>query len=247
MVDIKNRKWLLIDIETSTNKGEFYGHLYEAKIVKMIEEAHITGFAVKWYEGKDIHVYDLKDFKGSEKKMLQKILWWIEQCDYFIAHNGDKFDLKFINARLDKFKLPVIPPIKTVDTLKISHRLWNLPSHKLDFLGWYFNIGRKTNRPHPEGKMTEKERKQEKIYNGNDVLILEKLFKFQLPHIGNLPMFKVPKPQLTISTNRTCPREECRSTYTNSRGMKVSEGKIWKQFYCKQCFNWFYIESQKVV
>jgi DNA polymerase III epsilon subunit-like protein len=244
-VNPKNKRWLLIDIETSTSKGEFYGRLFEAKIVKMIEEAHLTGFAVKWYGDKKIYVYDLKDFNGSEKKMLEKILWWVEQADYFIAHNGDKFDLKFINARLDKFHMPTLPPIKTVDTLKIARRLWNLSSYKLDFLGWYFDIGRKSERPHVEDReMTDKERKQEKKYNSNDVLILEKLFNIQLPHIGYLPMFKIPKPKLSVSKDRTCPREECGSTHTNSRGRKVAGGKIWRQLICRDCFNWFYVEDK---
>lgn len=241
-MDFKNRKWLLIDIETSTNKGEFYGHLFETKIVKMIEEAHIMGFSVKWYGEKKIYVYDLKDFKGSEKKMLEKILWWVEQSDYFIAHNGDKFDWKFINARLDKYRLPVLSPIKTVDTLKIAKRIWNHVSFRLDYLGWYYNLGRKTERPHVEDReMTERERRQEKKYNGNDVLILEKLFTLQLPHIGYLPMFKIPKPKTAISKDRNCPREDCLSSHTNSRGRRFYEGGIVRQFYCKNCFNWFYV------
>jgi DNA polymerase III epsilon subunit-like protein len=240
-VKLKNKPWLCIDIETSTQKAEFYGSTYEPKIVRVTEEAHMLGFSVKWYGEKKIYVYDLKDFKGSEIEMLKKVLGWIEQCEYFIAHNGDKFDLRFINARLDKFKLPVISPIKTVDTLKIARKLWNLPSYRLDFLGWYFGLGRKMERPHVEDRpLTERERKQEKSYNGNDVLILEKLFTLQLPHIGHLPMFKIPKAKTNISEDRTCPKMECRSNRTQSRGRRVFEGKICKQYQCMTCFRWFY-------
>lgn len=237
----------MIDIETSTNKGEFYGHLFETKIVKMIEEAHIMGFSVKWYGEKKIYVYDLKDFKGSEKKMLEKILWWIELADYFIAHNGDKFDWKFINARLDKYRLPVLSPIKTVDTLKIAKRIWNHVSFRLDYLGWYYGLGRKTERPHVEDReMTEKERKQEKTYNGNDVLILEKLFTLQLPHIGNLPMFKVPKSNTSITDSRICPKEQCGSFHNQSRGRRIIDGFLCKQFQCMDCFHWFYMKLKKI-
>lgn len=235
-----SKPWILIDIETSTDKGEFYGQLHEARIVKMIEESHITGFAVKWYGEKKIFVYDLKDFRGSEKKLLQKILWWTEQADYSIAHNGDKFDFKVINARLDKYHLPLISPIKTIDTLKIARKLWKLASYKLDFIGWYYDLGRKTQRPEINGPMTEGQRRKEKKYNGNDVLLLEKVFNLQLPHIGYLPMFRIPKPKLNISEDKTCPREDCGSSHTNSRGSRVSEGWLWQQLYCKGCYRWFY-------
>ena len=233
------KSWLFVDIECDADTAEVYGSRHEPHIKRYLKFGGITGFAVKWFNGTRIYVYDLKDFGGSERKILLKLIWWIDQCDYFIAHNGDKFDLKVINARLDALGLPQLSPIKTIDTLKWSRKLWKLASHSLDFLGQYFGLGRKLERPHSDEPLTEKERQQEKRYNANDVLILSKLFALELQHIGHLAPFKEPK-QKSLSANRQCPHEECRSWHTQSRGQRIISGVIYYQFQCRGCFKWFY-------
>lgn len=240
-----NRKWLEVDIECSADVAEVYGSRYEPKIVRYLSFSKVTGFAVKWFEGSKIWVFDLEDFGGSETRLLKKLSWWIEQCDYFIAHNGDKFDLKVINARLDSLSLNQIPPTKTIDTLKIARKLWRVPSYSLDSLGQYFELGRKTERPRVEGKMTQAERRMEKKYNGNDVLLLHKLFVFQLPHIGHMAPFKVSKN--SQSTKRQCPQPYCNSYRNQSRGQKINNEGIWNQYQCQDCWKWFYILNNNVV
>lgn len=232
-----DRVCLLIDIETSVNTGTFYGKLYETSIVEVLEHSHLTGFAVKEIGKDKVWVYDLEDFPlykrkpKSDKALLKKLTEWIEKADVIIAHNGDGFDIPTVNARLDYHRLPLLPPEKTIDTLKIARKLWRLPSYKLDFLCQYFGLGRKLERG--KGKM---KRREERIYNSYDVVLLDRLYKLILPHIGHHPALRERKVR-DYSLNGSC--VHCGSKKTQSRGKKLIEGKIRSYFQCQECFRWF--------
>lgn len=237
--DIPKKRGIEIDIETSENIGTFYGPVYETRINRVLEHAHLTSFAVKHVDKKKIYVYDLEDFPlykkdpTSDRALLQELTKWVEKSDYLVAHNGDGFDIPMVNARLDYWKLPELPPEKTVDTLKISRRLWKLPSYKLGDICAYFGIGNKLERGYGRQK-----RQMERRYVAHDVYLLDGLLELIRPHIPNHPAFKEIK-QKIVSFDRSCPH--CGSTHTQSRGERITNGKVHKQFQCRSenCYKWF--------
>lgn len=227
------RVGILLDIETSKNIGTFYGKTYETNIIDVIEYSHLTSFSVKIVGQEKIYTYDLQDFPlykrspKSDKALLIKLSEWHNKADYTGAHNGDKFDIPAINARLAYWGLPILQPKKTVDTLKEARKIWKLPSNKLTEIAKFFKWGEKTKRGN---------RREERIYVANDVYLLDKLFTKLLPYLGNHPAFKVVKEKV-VSFDKSCPY--CKSTHTQSRGLRVANGVIRGQYQCQSCYKWF--------
>jgi predicted PolB exonuclease-like 3'-5' exonuclease len=67
--------------------------------------------------------------------MCEAFLEVAKQADELIAHNGDRFDLPWLNARCIYHGLDPSPIMKTVDTLVIARRRFKFNSNRLDYLG----------------------------------------------------------------------------------------------------------------
>ncbi len=83
------------------------------------------------------------DENQCDKAMVAEFIGVLDGCRYSVAHNGDRFDLRWLRGRAMKHGLPMFPNYTTVDTLKVIKRLAYLNSNKLDYLGEYFGLGRK--------------------------------------------------------------------------------------------------------
>jgi hypothetical protein len=98
----------------------------------IINERAIICICYKWEGEKKVH--SLCWDNGDDKEMIQKFQSVIEMADEMVAHNGDRFDIKWYNGRHLIHGLgPILQP-KTVDTLKIAKRRFYLNSNSLDYL-----------------------------------------------------------------------------------------------------------------
>lgn len=147
---------------------------------QIIKHSKIICASWKW-EGKD-KVYNLTwDKEQCDKRVVEKLLSEMQKSDEIVAHNGDRFDIKWINARCLFHQVDTIPEWKTVDTLKISKKYLKLPSYRLDAIGDYFGIGRKVVTPKGLWDRVEdgcKASLKEMVeYCDQDVRLLEDVFK----------------------------------------------------------------------
>ena len=126
---------LIWDIETSPNIGLFWRAGYRLSIQPnaILQERAIICICYKWEGQKKVH--SLKWDKGCDKRMLEKFLEVAEKADELVAHNGDKFDIKWFNTRCLIHGLKPPPIYKTVDTLVIARRRFYFNSNRLDYLG----------------------------------------------------------------------------------------------------------------
>ena len=232
-------KILLIDIETAPSLGWYFDKYKENNILEVEQDWYIISFAYKWYKKGKIEVFALPDFplykrdKKSDYQLVAKIYELLEAADIVIGHNGDKFDIKKINARLIFHRFTPPAPYKTADTLKIARRVQDSGSNRLDSLARYYGIGRKL--PHTgthlwlsclrgDPKAWDNMRK----YNKHDVHLLDKLYPLLLPWAPT-------HPNLTLYTGRlaTCPR--CLGASLQKRGYRVYHTRIYQGYYCKDC------------
>ena len=183
-------KILIYDIETSPNLGMFWrpGNKVSIGHDNIVEERKVITIAYKWHGKK--RVYGLTwDSEKDDKAMLEEFAKVLEEADAAIAHNGDAFDIKWLRGRCLKHGIPFSPFTKTVDTYKISRGLFNLNSHKLDYLHNFlggkgkistggFSLWKNImlhNKPKDLKKMLD--------YNKNDVVILEEVFEMLKPYM----------------------------------------------------------------
>jgi DNA polymerase elongation subunit (family B) len=95
------RKRLFFDIESSFNIGIFWRSGYNLTIQPddIIKERAIICVSWKW-EGKD-EVHHLQwDENQCDKKLLKAFIKQLNKADEIIAHNGDRFDIKWLRTTL---------------------------------------------------------------------------------------------------------------------------------------------------
>ena len=100
-----NAKVLFIDIETSPMVGAVWSLWKQNLSLDMIQEDwFIMSYCAKWL-GDDTIIYEDVSEKGvgnyeNDEDMLYNIWTLLDKADFVVAHNGQRFDVKKINARL---------------------------------------------------------------------------------------------------------------------------------------------------
>jgi len=229
-------KTLFIDIETSPNIGFFWRSGYKLNIQpeNIIKERAIICICYKWMGEREVHSLTW-DNKQCDKSMLKKISKIILDADEIVGHNGDRFDIKWINGRLLKHGLDPLGQLTTTDTLKISRKMFNLNSHKLDYLGKYLKLGEKLD---TGGFNTWKKVCLDKCENSlkkmvkyckQDVKLLEKVYKKILTY-GN----SINKGRILHGKELSC--HSCGSLDVISHGYAYRKnGLKKKRVQCKDC------------
>jgi predicted PolB exonuclease-like 3'-5' exonuclease len=136
------RKRLFYDIETSFNVGVFWRSGYNLTIQPgdIIHERAIICICYKWEGDDEVHSLTWSK-RQSDKDMIKAFVKLIAQADEIVAHNGDRFDLKWIRTRALMHGIDVMPSPKTIDTLKWAKKQFNFNSNKLNYIAQFLNIG----------------------------------------------------------------------------------------------------------
>ena len=142
---------LYFDIETSMCEMYAWGLGKQYVGYEQIKkERQVICIAWKWEHEKEVHAlsWNHKLHKSdaydddADKVMLMAFSKVYNSADLAVGHNGLRFDVASINARLMRYDLPLLDPILFDDTyLKTKHIRLNC--HKLDYLGKYLNVGKK--------------------------------------------------------------------------------------------------------
>lgn len=232
-------KILFFDIETSPNLAYVWGK-YEQDVIAYKNESQILCYAAKWFGNKSTFAQALPDFKGyqyddPDDKQLVKAIWDLfDEADIIVAHNGDRFDIRKMNARFIYHKLPPPSPYKTVDTKKIAKHVAMFNSNKLDDLGKYLNEGKKITTSFGLwlGCMAgDKDSwKQMVKYNRQDVELLERIYLRLRPWTKYHPNIGI------YTDSAVCPR--CGSDKIEFRGYGVNSVTKYRRFKCRQCGGW---------
>lgn len=125
---------LIWDIETSPNIAFLWRTGYKLTVGhhNILKERAIICICYKWEGSKKVH--HLQWDNGDDRQMLTDFLEVAKQADEMVAHNGDKFDLKWFNTRCLFYGLEPLDT-KTIDTLKIARKHFCFNSNRLDYLG----------------------------------------------------------------------------------------------------------------
>lgn len=180
----KQKKRLFYDIETSFCQGTFWRPGYNQSIHpnQILRHGQIICVSWKW-EGEDkVHNAHWGLRQQCDKKLLKKFITQLNIADEMVAHNGNRFDIKWIRARAAYHNLDMKPFYRSIDTLKLSKQYFALPSYKLAEIAKYFGLTAKLD---PGGLNTwidiviNKEKEALKImlkYCDGDIITLEEVY-----------------------------------------------------------------------
>jgi hypothetical protein len=129
---------LFLDIETAPIVARVWGlwgrdnnvvggHRY------VLDDSRIICFAYKW-KGGSPHFIKEGDYP-SRREFLGYLWYLLDRADWVVTHNGNKFDIKRINAELLEQEFSPYSPIKSIDTYNLSRQRFKFSSHRLDALG----------------------------------------------------------------------------------------------------------------
>jgi len=128
-------KRLFYDLEVSPNLVYTWRTGYKLNIshANIVKERAVICISYKWEH--DEEVKTLTWDNGCDKKLLKKFLKVAKRADELVAHNGDRFDIKWFNTRCIKHGLSGTGDWKTIDTLKIAKNKFLFNSNSLEYIG----------------------------------------------------------------------------------------------------------------
>ena len=155
-----------------------------------------TIFCGKWYEEPEVSIQLAEWDKGGRKKFLRNIHRVLSRADIVVGHNIDNADMPWLRGDLFiEAGLPPLPPLKTVDTLKVLRRVFKTgaPFKSLDAFCQIAGITGKTDRYDPaamERAVNDKsvaDRERLTAYCAADCIAAQALYDYLRPHIPNHP------------------------------------------------------------
>lgn len=231
----------IVDIETSPNVGLFWRSGYKLSVgpESIIQERRVITIVIKDF-GKKVYKELTWDKNMCDKAMLKEFITYISDYDHIIAHNGQKFDMPWLNGRLAYHKLKPMPLLKVIDTLLMSRRNFNLNSHKLDYLGQYFKVGRKVKHAGYDlwkrCMVNDRQALKEMLhYNKGDTDLNEEVYKYMIPYVKTRDL---PFHMGVISGKARPSCAECGSLDLHYRGYITTSVCMYRRFVCKECGKW---------
>ncbi len=172
---------------------------------------YILSWAAKWLYDDSVSsdILTPKEARSRDDSRILKSVWeMLDLADIVIAHNGDRFDIRKLNARFISNDMLPPSPYKSIDTLKIARREFAFSSNKQDYLTKHFGLAEKLDTDFQlwvdcmNGDKEQLARMMD--YNRRDVVGLEQVYLKLRPYIKNHPNVGV------IMDSDVCP--SCGST-----------------------------------
>lgn len=203
-----NAKIFLFDIETAPAIHYAWTRFKAfASESQVIQNGFMLTWAGKWLGDSEIHYdsihlnHDLKELKSSGLERLtpeydfdivNSLADIVEEADYIVYHNGDRFDLPTLNARMAYWGRAPLAPSKTIDTFKIAKSVFRFPSNSLDSVSSYLGLGEskiETKFSLWSGCMEMEEESFEEMltYNIQDNVVLQRVFEALAPYDRRFP------------------------------------------------------------
>jgi DNA polymerase III epsilon subunit-like protein len=239
----KAPRGLVYDLETSYILAHTFS-LYPESIPhsSIVQDWHIHCGVWKWV-GED-RVYSAKEKDGCDKHIVEQLAEAMQKADYVIAHNGDKFDMKKLTTRAVFHKLPPLPPVASVDTLKEARALGAFSSNRLDYLGEFLGLGRKLhNSPNLWKRAFVGDKKainEMLVYCKQDVHLLEDMYLELRPYMKKHPNYNVVTGQKGLCT-------KCGSPDIEKRGFAYTQALKKQRMKCNSCGAWHSVKLEKTI
>ena len=225
---------LFLDIETLPNIVTSWGLWVDGMLNPdniIIERSIICG-GWKWQGEKELHIVaiDPKD-PHNDLEVTRVLHEIVSSADAVVAHNGDKFDMRWLRARIAFHRLSPLPPVIQIDTKKIAKAAFYFNSNKLDYLAKFLGVGQKIKTEFGLWKdcMAGDQKALDKMtrYCKQDLRLLEAVYDILTPHIPS----KLNK--VLFANREVC--QHCGSKHIQYRGFYYTRTNKFRRYQCTAC------------
>jgi DNA polymerase elongation subunit (family B) len=235
---------LILDIETAPKVAMVWRFWKENISPKQVlEHGHIMSFAAKWLDSPGVFYYENR--KEDDKAIIEQLVYFLNEADIVIAHNGDRFDIPQIKARALVHGLQPPSPVRVIDTYKVAKKEFSFPSNSLEYLTMVLDceVKKGGHKKFPGFELwLECLRKNEeawaelKEYNVRDVLALEEVYLRMRPWISNHPNLMVYHETGDYQSGMACVK--CGSDHIHFRGYVHTQVAKFHKYQCQKCGGW---------
>lgn len=189
---VKPPRILIWDIESAPTLAYCWGRFKQfISQDQVVSEGYLLSVAWKWLGEEETHcvMNSLSAIsQEDDREVVETIHRLLEEADVIVAHNLP-FDEKLSKARMVFWGMKPPASYRRIDTLAIAKKQFRFPSNKLDSLGEYLKLGRKTGHSGFSlwtGVMRGDETSRQTMveYNIQDVNLLEDVY-LRLRHWDN--------------------------------------------------------------
>jgi len=229
---MRKPKILFYDIETSHINTLVFS-LWPTSIppASILADWHIICAAWKWQGKAKIHTAAVTD-KNNDKLVTEKLSQAIHEADVIVAHNGDKFDIRKLRARMIYHDMKPISTPVSIDTLKSARKEFAFTSNRLDYIGQFLGVGKKIPTNHElwvQARVGNKKAIKAMLkYNKQDVTLLEAVYDKLRPYMQNHPNMN-----LFMGTAQNC--TNCGSSSLIKHGTRRTRVGLYQRYLCKDC------------
>jgi hypothetical protein len=232
----KKRKRLFYDLETSQIifKGWRTGKQFVGAH-QILEHQKVISFHWSWEGEDEVHHVHWGLHKQCDKKVMKEIQKQFSKASELVSHNGDKFDMKKIFARMMFHNLDFFKTFKSYDTYKEVKKIASLPSYSLKECCLYFDLPLKLDSGGLETWDAVQFDKDQKAldhllyYGDGDIVSLKALFEKLKPYMN----IKTHHAVLHGGDKWMCP--ECDSIKVNiKRTYTTAAGTIKHYYHCRE-------------
>lgn len=233
-VKLKSKSRILVlDIETKYLLLEGWQLFNQNFSVDQIaEDWSILSYSAKWFDSNEVLYSDVSE--KTEDDLLFELWELLNEANFVIAHNGKRFDLKKIRARMITRGLKPYSPVRIIDTLEIAKTEFAFTSNKLLYLTRLLcKRHQKMDHSKFAGHLLWKEFikgnpeaiLEMRLYNCLDVQSLQELYEVIAPWSSKLPNFDIYEDEVDNTI-----WEEYGYVYTNLAKYRQYRHKITGQF-----------------
>lgn len=248
---MKTPKILYIDLETSPNLNAVFSLWQDGmNYNSLLEERSIISASWQWEGDPKMYSVSLLDCPTRLNKdvyddyyVTKRIAEVVSEADVLIAHNGRRFDMKFLRTRALFNKLPPVPTPVIIDTLLECRKIFSFNCNRLDYIGKFLGLGEKIKTGQqlwnrivwPKNKTDRDKAIREMVkYNKQDIVLLRKVYKRILPWVETHKFF------YHVTADSDCPK--CQATGKPLRHspswIETTKTYWYKRWRCTKCKGW---------
>lgn len=244
---VKKPRIILFDIETIPDIDEVmkaYVGLsnWPGRTLKASLNA-ILCFGWKELDSPKVNCINAWDFPGWQKDIIRnddrsvakEALKILSSADAIVTQNGKKFDQPFLQTRLEKHELGILPKIAHIDTKKLMSKNLFLFSNSLDYSAQFLGEGQKLD--HEGWPLWYKCWKRDSVamklmekYCKKDVELTERMYKRLRKYSKDIPNHNL---FWDDQDDTLCP--SCGSVNWKKNGPRPQKTGIFQQYVCKNC------------
>lgn len=230
-------KILCIDIETTPNLAHVWG-LWQQNVGlnQLLKSSEMMCFAAKWV-GDPRMIFYSTHHDGKEA-MVAAAWGLLSEADVVMHYNGKRFDIPHLNREFLELGYAPPAPFKQIDLLQVARKQFQFPSNKLAYVSKALHLEGKTEH---EGHTLwikcmagdEKAWRKMRVYNKQDVRLLEEMYDILKPWIPGHPNAGLYSEDSSLDT---CPA--CGGTNLTPQGFAITSTSRFQRWQCADCGKW---------